>query len=129
MNVPQHDFVKLDRRRKSGFTFTEVIIAVTILVLGVVSIIYLGNTILRMNALSGEVTGGTSLALSTVETLVRSDYDSVASGSSTSASYHVAWSASEDMALDLKTVDIIVTWNDLHNNPHQVAMKSMLNRP
>jgi prepilin-type N-terminal cleavage/methylation domain-containing protein len=115
--------------RAAGFTLPEVLIAVVILVLGVVSVTFLSSTILRMNEMSGQVTEGTAIGQSQVDALLDMDYGAIASGSRTSSIYAVAWNIAEDAALKLKTVDVSVSWMDGGGRPHQLNMKSMINAP
>ncbi len=113
-----------------GFTLIEIMVAVTLLSVGLLGMAGLTVGIMRSNSLSNQVTTATALAQAKMEDLKREGY----SGATDSAEGYNAISGyplySRDTVIDvdtpelgMKTVTITVSWN---SNASSIAVETIL---
>jgi prepilin-type N-terminal cleavage/methylation domain-containing protein len=136
--------------RESGFTLIEILIAITILTVGLLGVASMQVSAIRGNDFSASVTTGLCLAEDRMEELMRRPYSDDlladlqdkplntiiasdvdhedlpaidASGQTvTGGPYRRVWNVEDSAAPDMKTVTVIVTWD---NNRHRVSLTSI----
>lgn len=131
---------KSERHRTSdGFTLLEVLIAISILVVGMLAAGQMQLMAIRGNSFSGSSTEAVNLAQRQLETLIRTDYydadlvDTTAANNGDLTStvtvdhqqnmgkYSIIWNVSDDDPIpDTKAVVVIVTWE---NGRHARTLK------
>ena len=134
---------------EKGFTLLEVIVAISILTIGLLAVASMQVSAIKGNTLAFGVTGATSWASDQIEKLIVLPYDHEdlqdtngdgASGLEnaseatddnpnpppTHGKYKVYWNvAVDDMADDTKTVNVIVTWAD-HGIQKSVSIRNII---
>ncbi len=137
-------------KAKDGFTLLEVIIAISILTVGLLSIASMQVSSIRGNFFADGVTEGTTWAADRLEKFIDmavQDYDDTnlqdtdvdgeaglnhtaasADYSETEGRYTIYWNVAEDaLMLDTKTIWVIVTWTD-HGVEKSVTMQHVVPR-
>jgi len=122
------------KRHEQGFTLLEIMIAVSILAIGLLAVASLQITSIRGNAFASGVTEGTTLATDRIEKLLALPYTDTAlsAGSHTESNppsgYAVTWQVTDDTPLiNTKTIDLTVTWSD-HTAQKSVTMHRIMPR-
>ena len=129
-----------ERRGEGGFTLIEVIIAISILSIGILGVATMQSSAIRANFFAGNTSTGTTWASDKMEELIALAYENyedanledkdgdgdagldhatagTADYNETQGKYTIFWNISEDSLLnDTKTIRIIVRWTD-----HEVA--------
>ena len=102
---------------EKGFTIIEVIIAISVLTVGILAVSSMQVSAIRGNAFASRQTEGTTIALDRLEKLMSLSYGDtdLAAGSHTAPSpssrYIVVWNVSDDSPLNnAKRVIVTVTW-------------------
>ena len=137
--------------RQSGFTLVEVLIAVSILTIGLLGAASMQVSSIRGNQYSDRVTTGLCLAEDRMEELMRRGYtDALLTDANTTNAldtiiasevdhedlpaidatgqtvaggpYRRVWNVDDSAAPDIKTVTVIVTWD---NDRHRVTLTSI----
>ena len=136
--------------RESGFTLIEILIAITILTVGLLGVASMQVSAIRGNDFSGSVTTGLCLAEDRMEELMRRGYTDAlladlkdkplntiigsevdhedlpaidASGQTVAGGpYRRVWNIEDSATPDFKTVTVIVTWD---NDRHRVSLTSI----
>ncbi len=137
VNHREHMTVRIkDERREKGFTLLEILIAITILMVGILAVAAMETTAIRGNSFSRDTTEATTWAKDKVEHLMSLPYDDVSLtdqdddadptdlnqvgagiadyGPETPASpYSLYWNVCRDWPIsNTKTIRVIVTWQD-----------------
>lgn len=109
-----------------GFTLLEVIVAISILTVGILAVASMQSSAIWGNAFASRQTEGSTIALDRTEKLMALPYEDadLAAGSHTDPSppsgYSVTWSVTDDSPLsNAKRVTVTVTWR------YHVAQKSV----
>lgn len=114
---------------QKGFSLLEVLIAISIMAIGLLALCQMQIKAIQGNAFSGKTTDATTLAQDTLERLMTLDYTDadLTAGSHPPGSqaqisgtqqvanvtYTISWGVTVDSPIDdTKTVDITVTWPD-----------------
>ena len=137
--------------RESGFTLIEILIAITILTVGLLGVASMQVSAIRGNDFSGSVTTGLCLAEDRMEELMRRPYsdDLLTDANTTNAldtiiasdvdhedvpaidatgqtvtggPYRRVWNVEDSADPDMKTITVIVTWD---NDRHRVSLTSI----
>ena len=109
-----------NRRRERGFTILEVLMAASILTIGILTVASMQISSIRGNAFAGKVTEATTWAgrqLEILQSLPYNDTDLTAgtthSDTNPPANYTVAWTVTDEAIFNnTKTIDVTVTWTD-----------------
>ena len=136
-------------KNEKGFTLLEVIVAISILTIGLLAVASMQVSAIRGNASAYGITEGTSWASDQVEKLMVLPYDHAdlqdkdEDGSAgledateamddnpntppTHGKYKVYWNvAVDDTAVGTKTVNVIVTWTD-HGIQKRVSIRNII---
>jgi len=114
-----------------GFTLLEVLMAITILMVGILTVASMQISSIRGNAFAGKVTEATTLAGRQLEILQSLPYDDsdLSAGSHTDsnppANYTVAWTVTDEAVFNnTKTIDVAVAWTD-HGVQRSVSMEQV----
>jgi type IV pilus modification protein PilV len=122
------------KHNEQGFTLLEIIIAISILSIGLLALASLQLASIRGNAFASGVTEGTTLAADRIEKLLALPYNhaDLFAGSHTDSSppsgYAVTWQVTDDAPVtNTKTIDLTVTWTD-HGAQKNVIMHRIMPR-
>ncbi|MEW5948772.1 MAG: type IV pilus modification protein PilV [Thermodesulfobacteriota bacterium] len=126
MDIP----VVCNLQNKKGFTLIEVLIAILVLAIGLLSLATLASTVMNGNAFSNEMTTATTLAQEKLEDIQGQGYASASSSSENYSSItgygaykRVTTVAADTPATGMKTVTVTVSWDA---DAHSVALKTIL---
>jgi prepilin-type N-terminal cleavage/methylation domain-containing protein len=119
------------RRRERGFTLIEVLFAMAILTIGILTVASMQISSIRGNAFAGKVTEATTWAGRQLEILQSLPFDDsdLSAGSHTDstppANYTVDWTVTDDAVFNnTKTVAVTVAWTD-HGVQRTVLMQQV----
>jgi len=122
------------KRKEQGSVLLEVVVAISILTIGLLAVASMQVASIRGNAFASGVTEGTCLAADRLEKLIGLPYthSDLTAGNHTDPSppsgYAVAWNVADDSPLnDTKTIDLTVTWSD-HGAQKSVSLQRILPR-
>ena len=121
---------------KKGFTILEVLVAITLLAIGMMALATLQSSGIRGNDLGNRTTQALSLAQDKLEELINADAigQAIAAGNennidetgSAGGIFSRSWAIQNDVpAPDQQTLDIAVTWNDIIG-PHNVTVSGVI---
>jgi len=107
------------RRRERGFTLLEVLFAMAILTIGILTVASMQISSIRGNAFAGRVTEASTWAGDRLERSISLPYedDDLSAGDHTDpnppAGYGVAWNVAEDAVVNnTKTIAVTAAWTD-----------------
>lgn len=113
-----------------GFTLIEVLIAVLLLGIGLISMASLAATVINGNASSGRLTTATTLAEDKLEEIQRLGYANAENGAGTesSVSGYTSFSRATTVTAgspgtDMKTATVVVYWDP---GSHSLTMQTIL---
>lgn len=119
---------------EKGFTMIEVIIAISVLTIGILAVSSMQVSAIRGNSFAGRQSEGTTIALDRLEKLMSLSYGDadLAAGSHTAPSpssrYTVAWNVSDDSPMDnAKRVIVTVRWT-AHGAQKNVSSERIIPR-
>jgi type IV pilus modification protein PilV len=122
---------KREKRGQSGFTILEVLVAISILVVGLLGVASMQVSAIRGNYFSSNTTLALTLAEDKMEELMIAQYDTVATTDEgmidetgqTGNDFHRTWTVTDDSPItNTKTVTVTVGWQ---NDDHQVTLTSI----
>jgi type IV pilus assembly protein PilV len=124
----------MKKRNEQGFTLLEVIIAISILSVGLLALASMQISSIRGNAFAGGVTEGATLAADRMEKLLVLPYthSDLSAGNHTEPSppsgFAISWNVTDnDPINNTKTINLTVTWTD-HGVQKSVTMHRILPR-
>jgi len=123
---------KISPRPSDGFTLLEILIAITILSVGLLGMASLTVGIINANKFSDEMTTATTLAQDKMEDIRRMSYPDVTSEtkavlSSPYSQYKREVAVADDSpAAGMKTVSVKVYWGGASLEDHHVELKTIL---
>jgi len=119
MNSQGKSGKRIRTKKEEGFTLIEVIIAISILTIGLLSLASMQVSSIRGNAFASGVTEATSLAADRLEKFLALSFDhsDLSAGNHTDPNppigYSIGWNVIDDSPLnDTKTIKITVSWVD-----------------
>ena len=113
--------------RQSGFTILEVMIAISILAIGLLAVFSGQNMAIRGNDRASHLTEGMTLAQDKMEELLALPYDSVTTGSGTQGNYSIAWTVYDnDPINNTKRIVVTVTGQGLNKSLELNCIKTLL---
>jgi type IV pilus modification protein PilV len=111
------EYLKIRKYRdNNGFTMIEVLVAIILIVIGILSVISLSIMVIKGNLQSKRTTIATTIAQEKIEDLIRQGHDAIATAATVTtrignADYRVLVSAQDDTPVDsVKTVIVDVWW-------------------
>lgn len=114
MRIKDEECKDLKRRSgEEGFTLLEIIIAISILTIGILGVASMQSASIRGNDLAGDVSEATCLATDQIESMLRQPYADLTSSTSpvTRGIYSITWNVVQDQVYnDTATVTVVVTW-------------------
>jgi type IV pilus modification protein PilV len=122
---------KRDKRAQSGFTILEVLIGISILVVGLLGVASMQVSAIRGNYFSSNTTQALNLAEDKMEELMIAQYGTVATTDEgmidetgqAGNRFHRTWTVTDDSPIDdTKTIVVTVGWQ---NDDHQVTLTSI----
>ena len=131
---------KANFRKESGFTLLELLVALTILSIGLLGTAMLTTGIIRGNFFSKNITSATAVAQTTIEGAQRVGYAAVNTYVTDSSKVpptvsmgEVSFSQSASVtnnspASNMKTVSITVSWNEANNAARSVTLQTILSQ-
>ena len=126
--------------KESGFTLLEVLVALTILSVGLLATAMLTTGIIRGNFFSKNITSATAVAQTTVEGAQRVGYQAVNTYVADSSKVPptvsmggVSFSQSASVtnnspASNMKTISVTVSWNEANNAARSVTLQTILSQ-
>jgi len=123
---------------EKGFTLLEVLVTILVFTIGMLGTLVLMTGVIRGNFFSRNITSATAIAQTTVENAQRAGYAGVSSyiTDSTKVPAHVSLGGvnfsqtaavvNGSPATGLKTVSVIVSWNEANNSPRTIALETIL---
>jgi type IV pilus assembly protein PilV len=127
-------------KKKDGFTLLELLVALTILSVGLLGTAMLTTGIIRGNFFSKNITSATAVAQTTIEGAQRVGYAAVntyvtdsskvpATVSMGGVSFSQSASVTNNSpASNMKTVSITVSWNEANNAARSVTLQTILSQ-
>lgn len=98
-------------RNARGFSIVELLVAITIIAIGVLAVAGLMPLARRSTIQSGDVTRAIEYAQQKMEELKNLEYDEVTSGSDSTGIFRRSWIVDEDIPMeDMKRITTKVTW-------------------
>lgn len=119
-----------ERKRRSGFTLIEVLIAIVILSVGLLGMASLTGSIILVNKLNSDLTTATTLSQDKMESIRSDAYGSVESETKTDctppfdAFQREVTVANDSPASGMKTVTVKVCWGP--SDAHNVELKTII---
>jgi type IV pilus assembly protein PilV len=117
-----------------GFTLLELIMAISILTVGILAVATMQVTSIRGNAYAGGMTEGVTHAADRIEKLMSLAWDdsNLGAGShndpSPPSGYAVSWTVTDNTPVsDTKTVEVTVNWTE-HGATKNVTMQTVVAR-
>jgi prepilin-type N-terminal cleavage/methylation domain-containing protein len=115
------------KARQSGFTILEVMIAISILAIGLLAVFCGQKKAIRGNYRASHLTEGMTLAQDKLEELLASPYDSVTTGTGTQGNYSIAWTVYDnDPINNTKRIVVTVTGQGLRSPLQLNCIKTLL---
>lgn len=126
--------------RQSGFTLLELLVALTILSVGLLGTAMLTTGIIRGNFFSKNITSATAIAQTTIEGAQRVGYTAVNTYVTDSTkvsptvsmggvSFFQSASVSDNSpASNMKTISVTVSWNEANNAARSVTLQTILSQ-
>ena len=121
-NMKKMILKKSGLERQGGFTLLEVIVAISILTVGLLAVGTMQISAIWGNSLSGKMTTATSVAEAKLEDLLSLEYtltsthEDLSEGNhdgGTSSGYTTTWTVVNNSPIvNTKTITVIVTWKD-----------------
>ncbi len=116
-----------------GFTLIEVMVAIAVLVIGLLSLISVTVSVIQGNDISKQVTTAMTLAQDQMEVLKRksfTDGDLVQGthsdpGNPVSSIYTRTWTVTDDASAEMKTVQVTIAWT-WKGGPHNVSLNTII---
>ena len=122
------------RSKEEGFTLLEVIVAISILTIGILAVASMQISSIRGNSFSSNVTEGTTWAGGQVERLMALPYDhndldqAQNPHQATEGRYTINWNVTDDTPMtNTKTINVTVTWTD-HGVQKTVSLQRVIPR-
>ncbi len=98
-------------RNARGFSIVELLVAITIIAIGVLAVAGLMPLARRSTIQSGDVTRAIEYAQQKMEELKNLEYEEVISGSDSTGIFRRSWIVDEDIPMeDMKRITTKVTW-------------------
>jgi len=110
---------------EKGLTLLEVLVAMVVLSLGLLALTKMQIAAIQVNAVSGRLTQGTTIAQDKVEQLMALPYDDAKLDDQTpvgevttytetrpAQGYTITWTVDQDPAVGVKTINLKVTWSN-----------------
>jgi prepilin-type N-terminal cleavage/methylation domain-containing protein len=118
--------ILLFKRGKAGFTLLEVMIALSILAIGILGVSGMFISSIGGNAQGRNMTVATSIGQSKLDLLSNAViYEGLVSGSETSGKYNVFWNVTTPVAaLEMKSIKVTVTW-EVKGETHTVQLNTL----
>lgn len=140
-----------EKKREKGFTILEVLIAISILSIGILAVASLQASAIRGNDFAGSATNGTIWAADKMEKLIAMAFDdygdsnlrdtdgdgdgglddatiATADHNETQGDWTILWNISDNSLIDnTKTVNVIVNWTN-HGAQKSVSMRYVVPR-
>lgn len=119
------------RSKEGGFTLLEIIVAISILTVGILAVASMQIASIRGNAFARGTSEGTSWAVDKIEKLVvlpydNADLDAGSHGPVNQGRYRIEWSVTEDTIIaNTKTITVTVEWED-HGVTKSVSMQRVI---
>jgi type IV pilus assembly protein PilV len=127
-------------RKNSGFTLLEVLVAITLLSVGLLGTAMLTTGIIRGNFFSKNITSATAVAQTTIEGVQQVGYTAVNTYAADSTKVPptvsmggVSFSQSASVtnnspATNMKTISVTVSWNEANNASRSVTLQTILSQ-
>lgn len=116
-----------DKRLRTGFTLTEVMIAMAILVLGVMSVIALTRFTIQGTYFNRASTGATFAALDKIEDIRNLSWTNMTAGSDSTQNMTRSWSFTSQSGY--KEIVVNVVWTGMDTRVRTTTLKSMIAEP
>jgi type IV pilus assembly protein PilV len=120
--------------KEKGFTLLEVIVAISILTIGILAVASMQISSIRGNSFAAGVTEGTTWAGDQVERLMALPYDhndldqAQNPHQATEGKYTINWNVTDDTPMtNTKTINVTVTWTD-HGVQKTVSLQRVIPR-
>ena len=127
--------IRIIRKRKSflstaeapgGFTLLEILIAISILTIGLLGVASMQVSAIRGNDFASAQTEAATAGMDRIEKLLRLPYDNLTSGNHTDPPYTISWSVTDNSPLNnTKTVTVTVSWVH-HGKAKNVQMRRIV---
>jgi len=121
----------MQTRGDKGFSLLEVLVGMAVFMIGMLGVIVLFMSAVRMNAFSGNFSEANSLAVRKIEELRESDYDLIVSGTDSGLGKDgiftvnkVVTETDNTTLKDLKTIDITVSWT-VKESTQSITMRTL----
>lgn len=121
----------MQTRGDKGFSLLEVLVGMAVFMIGMLGVIVLFMSAVRMNAFSGNFSEANSLAVRKIEELRESDYDLVVSGTEAGLGKdgiftvnRLVTETDNSTLKDLKTIDITVSWT-VKESTQSITMRTL----
>ncbi|OGL42261.1 MAG: hypothetical protein A3C43_07200 [Candidatus Schekmanbacteria bacterium RIFCSPHIGHO2_02_FULL_38_11] len=127
--------MKKFKKNAGGFTLIEVMVAMIVLAIGLLSFFALNVAIIKSNVFSKAITYATNLAQEKIEQLKNTDYDSIANQTETNIGLNNAFTRTTTVAsgvpqTGMKTITVAVTWYEMKpfisTTPHSVSLTTAI---
>lgn len=104
----------MENKRDQGFSILEVVIAVSVLTVGILSMGYLQSSSIRLNTKARSITEASVLASSKMDHLMSLAYFQIqTTAPSDENGYRVGWTVLNDPPNRIQRISVTVTWSSL----------------
>lgn len=113
---------------QGGFTLLELLIAISILTVGLLGVASMQVSAIRGNDFASAQTEAATAGMDRIEKLLSLPYDSLTSGNHTDPHYPISWNVTDNSPLNnTKTVVVTVSWVD-RGKARNVSMRRIVPR-
>ena len=112
-------------QNEKGFTLLEVIMAISILTIGLLAVASMQGAALRGDAFAQSRTEGVTLGQDKLEELLTLPFDGLTSGNYNAGDYNIEWDVAAGTVANTKEITVTVTYRGKQIN-QLICVRSML---
>ena len=122
---------QLPLQSNEGFTLLEILIALVIISIGLLSLASISISVIRANSVANKMTQMTALAQDRLEILRKTSFASLQTGSTTASppdNININWTVTQPQT-NLKQINLTATWTDSTGKTHSLTFGTLIASP